>query len=74
LLAIAPDLINPDLANACRGVIESLKEVESFERVTENTRDSPQLRAAIFVEFAKEIHGTFIAAEQLSVNGALFAD
>jgi hypothetical protein len=48
--------------------------VESFERVTENSRDSPQLRAAIFVEFAKEIHGTFIAAEQISMNDSLFAD
>jgi hypothetical protein len=74
MLAIAPDLINADLAAACAVVIESLREVESFEPVTESTRDSPSLRAAIFVEFAKEIHGTFIAAEQLVLTASLFDD
>jgi hypothetical protein len=73
MLAIAPDLINADLAAACALVIGSLREVESFEPATESTPDSPQLRAAIFVEFAKEIHGTFIAAE-LALTASLFTE
>ncbi|OHS99128.1 hypothetical protein TRFO_34535 [Tritrichomonas foetus] len=65
--AIAPDLINTDLADAFKAAVNKYSDVEAFSLTfNENTNDSPELRAAILSEFAKEIHGTFIASEKIT--------
>jgi hypothetical protein len=72
MIAIAPDLINAELAGACRRVVEALRDVGDVRAEAARCEDSPRARAAVFAEFAKEIHGTFIAAEQLALTVALF--
>ena len=65
-MAIAPDLINSNFAEAFNSVVSNYSDVESFStEIREDTTDSPQLRASILAEFGKEIHGTFIASEKI---------
>jgi hypothetical protein len=72
MIAVAPDLINAELADACTKVVEALRDVGDVRAEAATSEDSPRARAAVFAEFAKEIHGTFIAAEQFALTAALF--
>jgi hypothetical protein len=72
-LAISPDLINEDLADSARCIVESFNGIEAIGVPKLDSPDTPQLRVALFVEFAKEVHGTFIAAEQIASRKLMFA-
>lgn len=65
-IAIAPDLINTEFADAFKTVISNYSDVERFSNeINDDTVDSPELRASILAEFGKEIHGTYIASEKI---------
>lgn len=65
-MALAPDLINTDFAEAFKSVVSNYNDVESISNeIKEDALDSPQLRASILAEFGKEIHGTFVASEKI---------
>ena len=68
LISIAPDLINDELANVVKEIIIPYKDVETVKISNfSQLKDSKELRATILCEFAKEIHGTFIASEKLKI-------
>lgn len=63
--AIAPDLISNELVSTYSDVIQQYSDVTNFEMPNEESNDSPEVRASILAEFAKEIHTTFIASEKI---------
>jgi hypothetical protein len=67
----APDLISDDLAGAFVDAIASLTDVSVIDIADHQLIDSPELRAALLVEFAKELHATFIASEKLKARAGL---
>lgn len=67
-VTFAPDLISTQLTDAYRKAVEDLSEVRSCEISSDEYKDSPELRAAILVEFGKELHTTFVAAEKIKAT------
>jgi hypothetical protein len=73
-VAMAPDLVNGELARAVRVVVERFDGVEVGELPTFDSPDTPQLRAALFLEFVKEILATVLAAQEIAAVGQSYCD
>jgi hypothetical protein len=73
-LSIAPDLINADLADSIRCIVESFNEKESVSVPAVGDIDTVAVRTGLFVEFAKEIHATFIASEQSAMKTSVHGE
>jgi hypothetical protein len=73
-VAIAPDLVNEELAEAVRAVVGTFHGIELGETPRFDAPDTPELRAALFLEFVKEIAGTVIAARETAVPDPEFCE
>jgi hypothetical protein len=67
----APDLISDELTGAFAEAVASLADVSVIDITNERPVDSPELRAALLVEFGKEIHATFVTSEKLNALAGL---
>ena len=73
-VSIAPDLIGDELVGTFQKVVASFDEVKSLQLPTDDFPDTPESRAGILAEFAKELHTTFVAAEKLQSMKTMFAE
>ncbi|EAY14738.1 hypothetical protein TVAG_038460 [Trichomonas vaginalis G3] len=72
--AAESSLIGSCLAENFEAAVNQLSEVQIFELPSENSKDGPEVRAAILAEFGKEIHATFTAHEKFNSVKKAFDD
>ncbi|OHS95330.1 hypothetical protein TRFO_38565 [Tritrichomonas foetus] len=63
-VAFQPDLISKKLEEMFEDAVKQYESVHLVSLPTQGAEDSPEVRASLLAEFAKEIHATFIAAER----------
>lgn len=59
---VAPDLINEDLASVLSTVVAEFEGVVPAPSINVNVPATPEVRARILAEFAKEVNGTYVSS------------